>query len=195
MTRGFLAVAPAHVAHTLILPAEPRAAEQALDELGLPLVVKRPRSAMGRGVAVIERRSQLHDWCRGAEVLYAQEYLPSEADLRVVWVGDRVVAAYWRRGGDDFRHNLTRGADADFGAVPVPATALVGTVARGLGIDHAGFDLILVGGYPYLIELNVLFGNEALNACGIRLAPVILDYLERTLRPGSDPAPPLQRAT
>lgn len=28
--------------------------------------------------------------------LYVQEYLPIDCDLRIVWVGGRIMEAYWR---------------------------------------------------------------------------------------------------
>ncbi|MCB1785026.1 MAG: hypothetical protein KDJ33_02165 [Gammaproteobacteria bacterium] len=192
MTRAFQAVAPQHVPRTLILPANANAVERVVDELGLPVVVKEPRSSMGRGVALLETVAALRDWTANSAVLYAQEYLPTEADLRVVWVGDRIIAAYWRRGGDGFHHNVACGGLADFDAIPPGALRLVEQVATALGIDHAGFDLILDGDHPWLLEFNVLFGNEALNRRGIKVEPAILDYLVRS--GAASGRPYLQRA-
>lgn len=186
MTRAFQAVAPHHVPQTLILPSSDANVTQALEALGLPLVAKEPRNSMGRGVALIETRSALRDWARRVPILYLQEYLPAEADLRVVWVGDRVLSAYWRRGGNGFHHNVARGAEIDFEHVPLSALTLVSDVAATLGIDHAGFDLIMDGDHPWLLEFNLLFGNEALNQRRIRVEPAMLDYLRRTLPAGHE---------
>jgi ribosomal protein S6--L-glutamate ligase len=194
MTRAFTAVAPEHCPRTLILPPSPSGAEEAVEELGFPFVVKHPRSSMGLGVELVESRADLQRWLATAPVLYAQEYLSATQDLRVVWVGDRVVTAYWRRGGDGFRHNVARGGELSFEGIPDSALELVARVATTLGIDHAGFDLAVIDGWPYLIELNCLFGHAGVNARGIRLGPMILDYLERILRPGDEPAPPVNRA-
>lgn len=187
MTRAFEAAAPEAVPETLILPSGPLAAEQALDRLGLPLVVKEPRNSMGRGVALIESRGDLLRWTERVEVLYAQQYLPNSGDVRVVWIGQQVAAAYWRRNADGFHNNVARGASVDFSGVPAAAIELVERVAPALGVDHAGFDVMLVDGHAFLLEFNVLFGNEALNAAGIDLAPAILAYLTaqygRPLRP------------
>jgi ribosomal protein S6--L-glutamate ligase len=191
MTRSFNAIAEQHVPETLILPPVESSVERVLDELGLPVVVKEPRSSMGRGVSLIESPSALRSWTRNADVLYAQQYLAIDGDVRVVFVGDRVLSAYWRRGGDGFRHNLAQGAEAVFDNVPAAATQLVQRIAPQLGIDHAGFDVAMVDGHPYLIEFNVLFGNEALNGRGVRVEPAILDYLQRTLRPQDNPSLPL----
>jgi ribosomal protein S6--L-glutamate ligase len=191
MTRSFQAIAEQHVPATLILPPVDSSVERVLDELGLPVVVKEPRNSMGRGVSLIESAAALRSWAARVDVLYAQQYLAIDGDVRVVLVGDRVLAAYWRRGGDGFRHNLALGAEAVFEDVPAAATRLVERIAPQLGIDHAGFDVALVDGHPYLFEFNVLFGNEALNRQGIRVEPAILDYLQRTLRPKDYPPLPL----
>lgn len=183
MTRAFQLAVPEAVPETLILPANPLAAEEALDRLGLPLVVKEPRNSMGRGVALIETREQLLHWIARADLLYAQQYLPNDGDLRVVWVGRQVVAAYWRRNADGFHNNVAQGGTIDFGQVPQAAIDLVQRTALALGVDHAGFDVMLVDGYPLLLEFNVLFGNDALNQAGIDIKPVILAYLAETCGP------------
>ena len=187
MTRAFQLAVPEAVPETLILPANPLAAEEAMDRLGLPLVVKEPRNSMGRGVALIETREQLSSWIARSDLLYAQQYLPNSGDVRVVWVGRQVVAAYWRRNPDGFHNNVARGAIVDFSHVPPAAIDLVQRTALALGIDHAGFDVMLVDGHPFLLEFNVLFGNDALNRSGIDLKPVILAYLAETCSPCLQP--------
>jgi len=177
MTRAFQLAAPDAVPETLILPANPLAAQLALDTLGLPLVVKQPRSSMGRGVALIENEPDLLRWIGGVDVLYAQQYLPNTGDVRVVWVGRQVAASYWRRNADGFHNNVARGGTVDFDDVPVQAIELVERTAVALGIDHAGFDVMMAGNHPFLLEFNVLFGNQALNRAGLDLAPLMLDYL------------------
>ena len=180
MTRAFEFAVPEAVPPTLILPANPVAAEEAADTLGFPLVVKHPRHSMGRGVELIEDMSQLLRWTDNANLLYAQAYLENDGDVRVVWVGREVVAAYWRRNPGSFHNNVARGGQVDFSSIPQNALELVERTALRLGIDHAGFDVILVDGHPFLLEFNVLFGNEALNQAGISLTAPILRYLQAT---------------
>jgi ribosomal protein S6--L-glutamate ligase len=191
MTRALEVLVPDHLPRTLILPATAAAVAQVVDELSFPVVLKEPRNSMGRGVFLVESRAELLDHARRLEVLYVQECLPLEADLRVVYVGDRVVTAYWRRGGDGFHHNIAAGAEADFADVPEAAVAIVDRVARELGINYAGFDIAMVGGHPYFLELNLFFGYAALKARDIHLGPVLLDYLERLARPGNEPPRPV----
>lgn len=188
MTRAFEAVCPSNLPRTLILRGDARGVEQALDEVGLPLVVKEPRNSMGCGVQLVATRAELNAWVAQNDVLYAQEYLPIDRDLRVVWVGDGVVAAYWRAApAGGFFNNLARGGSVCWDGIPADAVKLVETVAHTLGLDYAGFDVAVVDGYPYLLELNLLFGNEALNRRGIRLGPTIFDYLTRQGRPPREP--------
>ncbi|HMB54983.1 MAG TPA: hypothetical protein VKU40_16825 [Thermoanaerobaculia bacterium] len=194
MTRAFWSVAEAHVPLTLILPADESGAETAADGLGFPLVVKEPRNSMGRGVHLVENRKQLAALVPMLDLLYAQEYLPCERDLRVVVVGDRVLTAYWRSGGDGFLHNVSRGGELDFAEIPQEAVELALAVARDLGVDHAGFDLLVpADGRPRLIELNTMFGTQGLNAAGVKTAPVILEWLRRqTDDGGRAQGPPLR---
>lgn len=192
MTRALQAVFPAHVPETLILPSTDQAVAQALDTLGLPLVAKVPRSSMGRGVALIETRAELRDWAARHDVLYLQERLPISRDLRVVLVGDGVVTAYWRSAAKGaFHNNVARGGSLSFEGVPEAARVLVEAIGRSLGIDHAGFDLAEVDGHYYVLEFNVLFGNDGLVRNGITLTRPILEYLEtRSAPPDPEPAPP-----
>ena len=189
-TRALWALCPKHAPTTLILPATEESVTRVVDELDFPLVVKRPRSSMGVGVYKVNERRDLLNLLPRLEVLYAQEYLDIDRDLRVVWVGDEVVSAYWRTGGDGFRHNIACGGEADFDDVPPLALELVAQVANGLGIDHGGFDLAQVGGHWYLLELNLRFGNTALRCVGVSLAPLILRYLERCTDPRGNPGRP-----
>ncbi|BCO32229.1 hypothetical protein TspCOW1_23320 [Thiohalobacter sp. COW1] len=171
----------------------PAQLEEALETLSLPLVAKVPRSARGEGVHLIESRADLLAYARHSEVLYLQEYLPITRDLRIVYVGDRVVSAYWRQAAPGVFHtNVARGGRVHFDDIPAAAIALVEQVARRLGIDHAGFDVAEVQGWFYILEFNPLFGLEALNRQGIRIAPLIEDYLRRAGGPAdSDPDAPL----
>ncbi len=131
MTRAFWSVCAAKEPHTLILSNNPNGREQGLDEMSFPLVLKEPLNSMDRGVFLLESPAEFHEMTRKMEVLYVQEYLPIDEDLRVVFVGDGIAAAYWKRGGG-FHHNIANGARADFQAIPEAALGLVESVARGI---------------------------------------------------------------
>lgn len=190
MSRAFEATCPAHVPQTRILAASETAEQQILDEFCFPLVAKEVRSAMGQGVHLLPDRAALRRYIACHPVLYIQEYLPIDRDLRVVVIGSQVVAAYWRIAAEgNFHTNVARGGMTSFEHIPPAAIRLVESVARELNIDHAGFDVAVVDGWCYLFEFNVRFGNQALNAHGIKTGPLILQTLhERSpspLQPGT----------
>lgn len=195
-TRAMQAVFPAWMPETVIVANSPAGREEILDTFSFPFVMKVPREAMGRGVRLISGREQFSGWCNGhgndqaPDILYAQEYLPIQRDLRVVWVGDSVMTAYWREGVDGFLNNVAQGGRVDFDNVPAEALQMVNEIATHFGIDHAGFDVALVDGHPYLLEFNVRFGNQALTARGIRVEDHIHAWLLKQLALARPPVTP-----
>lgn len=94
MMRVFWALCPEHVPHSVILPATPSSFAQMLDEFACPFVAKEVRNYMGRGVHLIESRSDFAVYCQNNDILCVQECLPIERDLRAVYVGERIVGAH-----------------------------------------------------------------------------------------------------
>jgi len=176
-TRAFQAVAPENIPWTEILPSTDSSIDYVLEWFTFPFVAKVVRSSMGEGVFLIESRKDFLEYARNNEILYVQEYLPIERDLRVVWVGNEVIAAYWREQRDGFHNNVAQGGVVNFDAVPPVALELVERVATSLGIDHAGFDVAVVQGHCYLLEFNVLFGLDGLNSQGIKVGEYVSRYL------------------
>lgn len=191
MTRAFQTVAPEHTPWTIIEANGPQEREMLWDAMALPFVAKLPKASMGEGVWLIESRADWLKYCERADVLYVQEYLPIDRDVRVVIVGDQVVTAYWRTQAEQgFYNNVARGGQIVTGDVPAAAIELALRLARELEVDHAGFDIALVDGYPYVLEFNRLFGNQGLGQ-GSDLKDAILDYLQRQSCP-QDPDGPTE---
>lgn len=189
MTRAFEMVAPGNTPLTLIEPNGPIQQEQLWDLMTLPFVAKKPKASMGEGVWLIRDRADWRRYCEVTDVLYVQEYLPIEKDLRIVVIGDRVLTAYWRHQADQgFYNNVARGGWVEQGEAPQAALDLVLNVAQTLGVNHAGFDIAMVGDHPYLLEFNRLFGNQGLNQ-GTELQDAILGYLRSQAEP-EDPDTP-----
>lgn len=195
MTRAFQTVAPEHTPWTMIEANGPLERDRIWDAMSLPFVAKLPKASMGEGVWLIETRDDWRRYCERTDVLYVQEYLPIDRDVRVVIIGDEVLTAYWRTQADQgFYNNVARGGRIDNSPVPEAATRLALRLARELDVDHAGFDIALVEGYPYVLEFNRLFGNKGLDK-GARLQEAILSYLQRQTEPrdpdGPTEPPPL----
>jgi ribosomal protein S6--L-glutamate ligase len=179
MTRAFELACPAHVPLTLIEANSDDGRDRILDTLPFPFVAKTARSAEGRGVFLIETQSDWRAYCATHAVLYAQELLPARRDLRLALVGDQVIGGYWREHRDGgFHNNVAQGGQIVHGALPAAAVELVQNLARMLGIDHAGFDLMACDGHFYLLEFNRLFGNQGLTEQGIEPGAFIHRYLQ-----------------
>lgn len=180
MTRAFQLRFPAHVPQTMILPNEPRYQSRILERMDFPFVAKLIRASMGEGVFLIEAEHDWHHYCSRTDMLYVQEKLEIDRDLRIVWIGDRIVHAYWRVAAPGaFHNNLAHGGTIDLDNIPQAALALVTDIATRLGIDYAGFDIAMVGDHPYIFEFNRLFGLEGLNRAKINPGAIIHDYLQR----------------
>ncbi|HSG91938.1 MAG TPA: hypothetical protein VLA56_22175 [Pseudomonadales bacterium] len=166
----------------------PGARERLFEAFDGTFVAKTPRASEGRGVFLIESRQDWLDYCNAHPQLYVQERLDIDRDLRVVVIGDAVVASYWRiapAGG--FLNNVAAGGSLSFDPAPARAIDAVLEVARRLDIDHAGFDVAMVDGQPRILEFNRLFGNQGLREQGIRPDAFIAAWLLRD----EDPDQPL----
>jgi len=188
MTRAFQTVCPHNVPYTLILANTEQNRESVLEQLDFPFVAKEVKNSRGNGVFLIQSREDWQRYCQHNEVLYAQEYLPIQQDMRLVVIGRKVVAGYWRRQAEGgFHNNIAQGAAIVFDPIPDEAVELVTRVAQRLNINHAGFDVAQIGNHFYLFEFNRLFGNQGLVEQGVRLDREIWEYLLAEQDPPGQP--------
>lgn len=177
-TRVLQAIFPENVPYTQILSKDSGNIEIIEEEFGYPLVAKEIKNSMGRGVFLIENRKELKSYIENNEFLYIQERLPIDRDLRIVYVGNKVIGAYWRIAGEgQFHNNIAKGASYDYNNIPKEAIELVESIARELNINHAGFDVVVVDNKLYILEYNVMFGNEGLRNMGINVEEYISEYI------------------
>jgi ribosomal protein S6--L-glutamate ligase len=178
MTRALEALCPEHVPYTEILASTPANVERVLETFTFPFVAKTVRSSMGRGVYLIENESQFRHYADTHEILYVQEKLDIDRDVRIAVVGRKAIGAYWRIAGrDGFLNNVAQGGRIAFDPVPRAVIDLVENVARALDINHAGFDVAIENGWPYFLEFNVLFGHDGFQKMGVSVEQHILEYL------------------
>lgn len=184
MTRAVQLLWPALMPQTVILANTARARHQILEQFEFPFVAKAVKGSMGNGVWLLTDTAAWKRYADEHEILYIQEYLPIERDLRLVVVGRRVIGAYWRRRPSGMFHtNVGRGGIIDPANVPAASIELVERMARQLNIDHAGFDVAEVSGRFYFFEFNRLFGTAGLKQLGVSIGSLIGDYLEQTTPP------------
>lgn len=178
MTRTFRTIAPLHHPYTIIAANTPYEADKVWDTMPTPFVAKIPKSSMGDGVFLIETLGQWKDYASKATELYVQEYLPIDRDLRIIWVGSDIVSGYWRLQSDNgFHNNISQGGQVEVSLIPKEAQDLVTYIATSLDINHAGFDIAMVGSHPYIIEMNRIFGNQGLSTIQSDVNDKLLSYL------------------
>ncbi|WP_105102261.1 ATP-grasp domain-containing protein [Microbulbifer pacificus] len=184
MTRAFELVAPGNTPSTRILANTPENAEHLWEVMDHPFVAKLPKAARGCGVWLIENREDWRSYLEKTDVLYVQELLPIDRDIRIVIVGDQVVTAYWRLQAEQgFYNNVSKGGTVDRAPIPQTAIDLALHLARTLDINHAGWDIAMVGEHPYVFEFNRIFGNQGIEGGTVKLRDAILQYLKQTSEP------------
>ncbi|WP_295873264.1 hypothetical protein [uncultured Zhongshania sp.] len=184
MTRAFEMVAPANIPQTEIRANTPGNADELWELMLHPFVAKLPKASQGSGVWLIQTRADWKAYLERTDILYVQEYLPINRDIRVVIIGDQVVCAYWRLQSDQgFYNNVAKGGVIDQSPVPAQAINLALHLATSLSIDHGGFDIAMVGDHPYVFEFNRLFGNQGIEGGDQKIREAIISYLHRKQEP------------
>lgn len=182
MTRSLQMLCPEYVLKTSIFSYENICFDALVEQFGLPFVCKCIRSSSGLGVFLIRSRNDYEAYAQMNPVVYAQEYVRMERDLRVVIVGQRVVSAYWRVGGTErFHNNVSRGGIICRTGVPADIVDKVLQIAQALGVNHAGFDIAVTSRGVYILEFNLYFGTRGIPLSSYELGRVINHYLSQTI--------------
>ncbi len=196
MTRAFMTVCPQNIPYTEILSNSPYNQEYILDMFSFPFIAKEIKSSMGYGVHLIEDKKQFQSYCNDNDILYIQEKLPIDRDMRIIYLGDEIISSYWRIAGENsFKNNVAQGGTISYDNIPSEALALIDKVAKELNINHAGFDVAEVNGNYYIFEFNVLFGTKGLVDKSIKLDELILNYLQKQTPSLPDPQSPYPKVS
>jgi len=150
------------------------------NDFAFPFVAKIPRgSAMGRGVYLIQQNSDLLNYLKGTNTAYIQEFLPSDRDIRIVIIGEKIVHAYWRLAPEnDFRCNIAVGGRVSLESIPSEALDLAVHTARSCRWDDVGIDICLSEGDFYVLEANMKYGKEGFRRAGIDYSALMEAMIE-----------------
>ena len=146
-----------------------------LDRFQYPFIAKIPRgSAMGRGVFLIQNRSDFNSYLALDSPAYIQEYLPLDRDIRIVVIGNEIAHAYWRIAPpDDFRTNIAVGAGISLDPVPRKACELALYTAKACNWNDVGIDICTHDDHFYVIEANMKYGKQGFRSAGIDYADMM----------------------
>lgn len=149
--------------------------ERITNDFSYPFVAKTPiGSSQGRGVFLVRRPEELSRYLMAHNPAYIQEYLEIDRDLRVVIIAGRLVHAYWRIHGEgDFRNNVSLGGSVSFEDIPAAALDFALDSARRCGFDEVGLDICEHAGSYFVLEANMVFGQEGFRRKGLDIHEII----------------------
>ena len=154
---------------------------------GAPLVIKLLEGTQGIGVVLAETKKAAESVIEAFMGLKAnilvQEFISESggADIRCFVVGDKVVAAMKRQGGEgEFRSNLHRGGNASLIRITPEERSTAIRAARTMGLNVAGVDLLRSNRGPLVMEVNSSPGLEGIEkATGKDIAGLIIQFIEK----------------
>jgi ribosomal protein S6--L-glutamate ligase len=156
---------------------------------GPPVVIKLLEGTQGVGVVLAETKKAAKSVLQAFEGLKAdvivQEFIKEAkgADLRVVVVGGRVVAAMRRVGAPgEFRANVHQGGSTEKVKLTQRERRLAVKAAKSMGLPVAGVDLLRSERGPLVIEVNASPGLEGIEyASEVDVAGAVIQWIEENL--------------
>ena len=173
---------------------DPKQAEDIIDLVGgAPVVIKLLEGTQGIGVVLgetVKSAKSVIEAFHGANVnILVQQFIKeAEAmDIRLLVIGDRVVAAMKRQGSaGEFRSNLHRGGLGEKVRITPQERTMAVRAARTLGLNVCGVDMLRAEGGPLVVEVNSSPGIEGLEkAIGVDVAGLMIEFLERNATHGN----------
>lgn len=154
---------------------------------GAPVVIKLLEGTQGLGVVLAENQKAAQSVIEAFHGLKAriiiQEFIKEAkgSDIRAFVVDGEVVGAMKRQARDgEFRSNLHRGGQATVVKLSRQEKSMAITVARKMGLDVAGVDMLPSKRGPLVIEVNSSPGLEGIeSATKVDIAGKIIQFLER----------------
>lgn len=156
----------------------------AFESLGGDVVVKPMFGSQGFGVVRITDRvmaqrafAQLE---RMGQIAYVQQYVGEGEELRLLILGDALVAAV-RKSPDAWPRNAARGTRMIAAEVDAEVVAAARTAARACGAEIAGVDVVVTAkGSPCVLEVNAMPGWRTLaKACDMDVTRRVLAHVGR----------------
>jgi [lysine-biosynthesis-protein LysW]--L-2-aminoadipate ligase len=172
-----------------VLAVTPDAALEAIERVGYPAVLKPAVGSWGRLLSKVNDRDAAETLIEHKQslrspvhnVYYVQEYVDKpDRDLRVIVIGDEVVAAVYRR-SDHWITNTARGATTAVCTVTDELRSLALRAAAAVGGGILAVDLLeRAGGELLVTEVNHTMEFHGLAAvAGVDIADLVVDYVDR----------------
>ena len=130
--------------------------EKILKKMKFPIIIKPDIGKRGIGIKKVDnRKNALLFLQKNERGFILQEYLPTDSDIRVFVVGNKVLGAMKRhiiKG--DFRSNISLGAKAEKIKLNKAIKKVALSATGAVGFEIAGVDLIWHNNKYYVLEVN-----------------------------------------
>ena len=160
--------------------------QNAVDKLGLPMIVKQCHGSFGEQVYLANSFDELRQIVKNVKMtsyLFQQyEFQSSGRDMRVIVIGGKAVCAMLRQNLDDFRSNIAHGGKASAVDVPKDVARLCEKAANIIGLDYCGVDVLLTDP-PKICEVNSNAMFEAMErATGVNVAKLYAEHIVKCVK-------------
>ena len=160
--------------------------QQVAVKLGFPLVVKECYGSFGEQVYLVHDMTELSSTVSSIKYkpYLFQKYIADSAgrDMRVIVIGGKVVCGMMRQSKTDFRSNAKLGGTATACEVPDEIVSLCERVAKIIGLDYCGID-VLLSETPLICEVNSNAMFSAMEqATNINVARKYSEHIVRTIK-------------
>lgn len=150
------------------LASTPEAAKKILERMNYPIIMKFPQGTQGKGVMFADSfasaSSMLDALTALKQPFLIQEYIETEgADLRVIVIGDKVVAAMQRQAEEGEKRANIHAGGSGIAAKVDPVTAKIAVkVAKVIGADICAVDMLEGVKGPLVLEANISPGLQGI---------------------------------
>ena len=157
--------------------------DKVIDEIGLPMVVKRVYGSLGEGVYLVKTRDELFKLYSeiARNPIIFQEYVKTSygKSIRVLIIDGKVFGSFIRRNKYDFRSNFGEEASSKVLENPAKYEGFAQEIADKLHIEYAGIDLLVYeDDNPILCEINSnAFFEEFEKVTGLNVASAFADMI------------------
>jgi len=134
-----------------------------LKQCSYPRIIKRSFGASNYGGNYVHKVDSYEEALRLLEEtrydpFYIQQFIPLEADIRVMLIGHKPVCAFWRRPGDGgWLTNTSQGGSMDYQGVPKAALDLAIKTSTSSGAEYWGVDIAVQNGRYHILECATAF--------------------------------------
>ena len=166
------------------ISATVKAARDILKKVNYPIIMKFPKGTQGKGVMVADSYAGASSLLDALDSLkqpfIIQEFIETDgSDIRIIVIGDKVVAAMARRAqGDEKRANIHAGGKGEAITLDAHTKKIAINTAKVLGADICGVDVLESHKGPLVIEANISPGLQGITkATGVDVADKISKFL------------------